>query len=180
MADIGLGNRLAPLIARRLLPEGEEQGLERRRENCKPLLIKGTEGTVISFGKCCRPLPGDAIMGYLSAGRGIVIHRVTCRNVADYKHNPEKWIEVEWESDISNDFPVELRLDMTNKRGTLAAISAAISAADANIENINTMEKDGITTNVNLTLSLRDRNHLALVIRRLRTLPEVLRISRRP
>ncbi|MEE4380178.1 MAG: bifunctional GTP diphosphokinase/guanosine-3',5'-bis pyrophosphate 3'-pyrophosphohydrolase [Candidatus Competibacteraceae bacterium] len=179
LADIGLGNRLAPLIARRLLPEGEEQVLERRRENSKPLFIKGTEGTVISFGKCCRPLPGDPIMGYLSAGRGIVIHRVTCRNVADYKHNPEKWIEVEWEGEISNDFPVELRLDMTNKRGTLAAISAAISAADANIENINTLEKDGITTNVNLMLSLRDRSHLAQVIRRLRTLPEVLRISRR-
>jgi GTP pyrophosphokinase/guanosine-3',5'-bis(diphosphate) 3'-pyrophosphohydrolase len=179
LADIGLGNRLAPLIARRLLPDCDKQALEPVNQDSKPLLIKGTEGTVISFGKCCRPLPGDAIMGYLSAGRGIVIHRVTCKNVADYKHNPEKWIEVEWERDIKTDFQAELRLDVSNKRGTLATVSAAISTVDANIENINTLEKDGVTTTVHLILSLRDRNHLARAIRRLRTLPEVLRISRR-
>ncbi|MCP5420520.1 MAG: bifunctional GTP diphosphokinase/guanosine-3',5'-bis pyrophosphate 3'-pyrophosphohydrolase [Gammaproteobacteria bacterium] len=179
LSDIGLGNRLAPLIARRLLPNTDIQALEPINQDAKPLLIKGTEGTVISFGKCCRPLPGDAIMGYLSAGRGIVIHRVICKNVADYKHNPEKWIEVEWEKDIKTDFQAELRLDVTNKRGTLATVSAAISTVDANIENINTLEKDGVTTTVNLILSLHDRNHLARAIRRLRTLPEVLRISRR-
>jgi (p)ppGpp synthase/HD superfamily hydrolase len=144
-----------------------------------PLLIKGTEGTVVSFGKCCRPVPGDPIIGYLSAGRGIVIHRDACKNVTDYKNNPEKWIEVEWEQGIQTDFPVELRLDVTNKRGVLAIVAAAIAAADTNIDNINTVEKDGVTTTVNLILNVHDRTHLARVIRRLRTLPQVLRISRR-
>ena len=183
LADIGLGNRMAPLIAKRLLPEVDNNPEFTlpvlKHGGSMPLLIKGTEGTVVAFGKCCRPVPGDPIIGYLSAGRGIVIHRDACKNVADYKNNPEKWIEVEWEQNIRTDFPVELRLDVTNKRGVLAIVAAAIAAADTNIDNINTVEKDGVTTAVNLILNVRNRTHLARVIRRLRTLPQVLRVSRR-
>ncbi len=182
LADIGLGNRIAPLLAKRLLPDVDSHEATTpiaKNAGSQPLLIKGTEGTVVSFGKCCRPVPGDPIIGYLSSGRGIVIHRDACKNVADYKNNPEKWIEVEWERGIQTDFPVELRLDVTNKRGVLATVAAAIAAADTNIDNINTLERDGVTTTVNLILSVRDRSHLARVIRRLRTLPQVLRISRR-
>jgi GTP pyrophosphokinase/guanosine-3',5'-bis(diphosphate) 3'-pyrophosphohydrolase len=181
LADIGLGNRMAPLIAKRLLPEsdGQDYGSLGDNRDSQPLLIKGTEGTVVIFGKCCRPVPGDPIVGYLSAGRGIVVHRGVCKNVTDHKANPEKWIEVQWEQNIKPDFPVELRLDVTNKRGVLATIAAAISNADTNIENINTSERDGVTTTVNLVLNVRDRSHLAHVMRGLRTLPEVLRIFRR-
>jgi RelA/SpoT family (p)ppGpp synthetase len=182
LADIGLGNRLAPLISKRLLPDGDAQGpaitLAKPRDS-QPLLIKGTEGTVVHFGKCCRPLPGDSIIGYLSTGRGIVIHRDSCKNVADYKNNPDKWIEVEWEKGIKQDFPVELRLDVTNKRGVFANIAATIAEAGVNIENINTLERDGVTTTVNLIVNLRNRDHLARLMRRLRTLPEVLRLYRR-
>jgi RelA/SpoT family (p)ppGpp synthetase len=178
LADIGLGNRVAPLIAKRLLPDGDlaEPAVS---DSGQPLLIKGTEGTVVSFGKCCRPVPGDLIIGYLSAGRGVVIHRDGCRNVADYRNNPDKWIEVEWERDVKADFPVELRLDIANKRGALATIASAIAEADTNIEIINTSERDGVTSTVYLTLNVHDRDHLALVMRRLRTLTQVLRISRR-
>jgi GTP pyrophosphokinase/guanosine-3',5'-bis(diphosphate) 3'-pyrophosphohydrolase len=180
LADIGLGNRVAALIAKRLIPEGRElYAPSTQGEGLQPLLIQGTEGTVVSFGKCCRPLPGDRIIGYLSAGRGIVIHRDSCNNVADYKNNPDKWIEVEWEQGIKTDFPVEVRLDVTNKRGVLATVASAISEADTNIENINTSERDGVTTTVSLTLSVRDRIHLARIMRRLRTLPDVLRLTRR-
>jgi guanosine-3',5'-bis(diphosphate) 3'-pyrophosphohydrolase len=178
LADIGLGNRVAALIAKRLLPEGgeDEAALD---VGVKPLLIKGAEGTVVSFGKCCRPLPGDPIIGYLNTGRGIVIHRDTCKNVGSYKRTAEKWIEVEWEPHITADFPVELRLDVVNKRGVLATIAAAISATDTNIETINTSERDGNTTTVHLLLNVRDRSHLARVMRRLRTLPEALKLARR-
>lgn len=181
LADVGLGSRLAPLIAKRLLPEGDSQAFSGRggAGTTQPLLIKGTEGTVVSFGKCCRPLPGDPIIGYLTAGRGIVVHRDACKNVTDYKKNPDKWIEVEWEQGIHSEFPVELRVDVTNKRGVLATLAAAISETDTNIENIHTSGRDGVTTTVNLLLNLRDRVQLAQVMRRLRTLPEVLRLSRR-
>jgi len=177
LADIGLGNRVAALIAKRLLPDEEEIGLP--AASAQPLLIKGAEGTVVSFGKCCRPLPGDAIVGYLNAGRGIVIHRDNCKNVASYKKNPEKWIEVEWEPQVNTDFSAELRLEVINRRGVLATIAAAISATDSNIETINTAERDGNTTTVSLLLNVRDRAHLARVMRRLRTLPEALKLARR-
>ncbi len=179
LADIGLGNRVAALIAKRLLPGGEPEEALYPDASARPLLIKGTEGTVVSFGKCCRPLPGDAIIGFLNAGRGIVIHRDHCKNVTGYKKTPEKWIEVEWEHDITADFPVELRLEIANKRGVLATIAAAISATDTNIETINTSERDGHTAMVHLLLNVRDRSHLARVIRRLRTLPEALKLVRR-
>jgi GTP pyrophosphokinase/guanosine-3',5'-bis(diphosphate) 3'-pyrophosphohydrolase len=179
LADIGLGNRVAALIAKRLLPDEDEDEFISPDASVQPLLIKGTEGTVVGFGKCCRPLPGDAIVGYLNAGRGIVIHRDNCKNVASYKKNPEKWIEVEWESQVGTDFSAELRLDVINKRGVLATIAAAISATDSNIETINTSERDGATTTVHLLLNVRDRAHLARVMRRLRTLPEALKLARR-
>jgi RelA/SpoT family (p)ppGpp synthetase len=179
LADIGLGNRVAALIAKRLLPEEGEEQTTSPDASAQPLLIKGTEGTVVSFGKCCRPLPGDAIIGYLNAGRGIVIHRDNCKNVTSYKKSPEKWIEVEWEQHIGADFSAELRLDVVNKRGVLATIAAAISATDTNIETINTSERDGNTTMVHLLLNVRDRAHLARVMRRLRTLPEALKLARR-
>ena len=179
LADIGLGNRFAALIAKRLLPEEGEDENNPADTHAQPLLIKGTEGTVVSFGKCCRPLPGDAIIGYLNTGRGIVIHRDNCKNVASYKKNPEKWIEVEWEQRLGTDFSAELRLDVTNKRGVLATIAAAISATDTNIETINTTERDGTTTTVYLLLNVRDRAHLARVMRQLRTLPETVRLARR-
>jgi len=177
LADIGLGNRVPALIAKRLLPEEDEIGAP--DASGQPLLIKGAEGTVVSFGKCCRPLPGDAIVGYLNAGRGIVIHRDSCKNVASYKKNPEKWIEVEWEPQISADFSAELRLDVINRRGVLATIAAAIAATDSNIETINTSERDGNTTTVHLLLNVRDRAQLARVMRQLRTLPEAVKLARR-
>ncbi|MCC8994100.1 MAG: bifunctional GTP diphosphokinase/guanosine-3',5'-bis pyrophosphate 3'-pyrophosphohydrolase [Candidatus Contendobacter sp.] len=179
LADIGLGNRVAALIAKRLLPEGgeDEAALD---VGVKPLLIKGAEGTVVSFGKCCRPLPGDPIIGYLNTGRGIVIHRDTCKNVGSYKKNPEKWIEVEWAPSLNADFSAELRLEVANKRGVLATIAAAIAATDdTNIETINTSERDGNATTVHLLINVRDRAHLARVMRQLRALPEVLRLARR-
>ncbi len=177
LADIGLGNRVAALFVKRLLPDQEE--IIPPDANNQPLLIKGAEGTVVSFGKCCRPLPGDTVVGYLNAGRGIVIHRDVCKNVAGYKKNPDKWIEVEWERQINADFAAELRLEVANKRGVLATLAAAISTTDTNIETINTSERDGNTTTVHLLLDVRDRAQLARVMRQLRTLPEVLKLARR-
>ncbi|MDX1605489.1 MAG: RelA/SpoT family protein [Candidatus Competibacterales bacterium] len=177
LADIGFGRRLAPLIAK-YLRSPEEPGAP--ADDDQPLLIKGSEGAVISFGKCCRPIPGDHIIGHLSTGRGIVIHRDTCRNVAaEFERAPDKWLEVEWESDISGDFPAALRLHLNNHRGVLATVAVAAAEAGANIDTINTSERDGATTTVDVMVNVRDRAHLAQVLRRLRGLRGVLRIFRR-
>jgi len=181
LADIGLGNRLAPLLVKRLVPDEEAlpPATTLAEASHQPLLIQGTEGAVVSFGKCCRPLPGDSIIGYLSAGRGIMIHRDSCKNVADYKKNPEKWLEVDWAQEVKAEFSAEIRVHLANRPGVLATVASSISAEDTNIEHINTLDRDGVTATMDLVLSVHNRRHLARIIQRLRTVPEVLKLSRR-
>ncbi len=178
LEQIGLGSRMAPLVARILVPQ---EGLPARaagEEPARPLYIKGTEGAVVSFAKCCRPIPGDAIMGFLSAGRGIIIHTQNCKNTADYRKHPEKWITVQWEQNLDATFPVDLRLEVTNQRGVLATVAAVIADSDANIDNVSLEERDGIHSSINLTIAVRDRKHLARILRDLRVIDKVVRISR--
>jgi GTP pyrophosphokinase len=172
--SIGLGQRLAPLVARRLMPNAEEPGTEAGG----PLAIKGTEGMVVTLAKCCHPIPGDPILGYLSAGRGIVIHRDNCRNLAEYRNQPDKWIEVQWEKDIEREFVVEIRADVVNQRGVLATVAATIAELGSNIEHVSVHERDGATSLLTFVFSVRDRKHLARIMRHIRNMPQVMRISR--
>ncbi|HET7568983.1 MAG TPA: bifunctional GTP diphosphokinase/guanosine-3',5'-bis pyrophosphate 3'-pyrophosphohydrolase [Gammaproteobacteria bacterium] len=175
MEQIGLGERLAPLVARRLLPDAAREG---EPAASGPLAIKGTEGMVVSLGRCCHPIPGDPIIGYLSAGRGIVIHRDSCRNLADYRSQPDKWLEVQWEKDIGREFAVEIRCEVANQRGVLATVAATIAELGSNIEHVSLQERDGQTSTLNMVFSVQDRKHLARIMRHLRNMPQVLRIAR--
>ncbi|MDY6921450.1 MAG: bifunctional GTP diphosphokinase/guanosine-3',5'-bis pyrophosphate 3'-pyrophosphohydrolase [Pseudomonadota bacterium] len=178
LEDIGLGNQMAQIAARRMLPpEGETTDADRGKP--KPLVIRGTEGMVIALAKCCRPIPGDSVMGHLSSGRGMVIHRDNCKNIiAELKENPEKCLSVEWAQDFEGEYAVDLRVQMENERGALASLASLISQADANIETINIKEKDAHLSVVSLRISIRDRKHLARTLRRMRTLKAVHRIVR--
>jgi guanosine-3',5'-bis(diphosphate) 3'-pyrophosphohydrolase len=181
LMEIGLGNRMPMQVARALIQGAEEKpGTEIKRTDSetKPLAIKGTEGTVVTYAKCCRPIPGDKILGFVTAGRGVVIHVDGCKNVADYRNKPEKWIDVEWEKSVAGEFPVELRLLVANQRGVLATIAAAISDLDANIENVVMDERDGQHSSLTFTVAVKDRKHLARIIKRLRSLSNVVRIAR--
>ncbi len=176
--EIGLGNRLAPLVAAKLIPD-EARVKRRKNKDAKPLMIKGTEGMVVSFAKCCHPIPGDSIVGFASTGKGIVIHIENCNNIADFKKTPDKWVDVAWEPATDKDFFVDLRLDVSNIRGVLAVIAATISEMESNIENIVMAEKDGLTTTMDVMLTVRNRQHLARIIRRLRTIKAISKIIRR-
>jgi (p)ppGpp synthase/HD superfamily hydrolase len=143
-----------------------------------PLLIRGTEGLVVAFARCCHPIPGDRIVGVLTAGRGIVVHRDNCGNLTEYRDQPEKLIEVQWEKKIKRDFPVELRAEVANQRGVLATMAAAIADMGSNIEHVNQQQRDDLTAVLSFVLAVRDRTHLARILRRLRGLPQVLRVSR--
>jgi len=185
-AEIGLGNRLAPLVARALAqdrPEPDMSSKRRRRSDAQdtpaPLLIRGTEGMVVTFPKCCYPIPGDAIMGFLTAGRGIVVHQPTCPNVAEYRSAPDKWVDVQWAATIERDFSVELAIDVINRRGVLATIAAAIADANANIEEIEISERNARNSSIRLVITVRDRKHLADVIRITRRVKTVARIVRK-
>ncbi len=181
MVDIGLGNRMSQLVARRL-HEPEKLNFFRkkfmRREGSAPLAIRGTEGMVVSFGKCCHPIPGDPVAGVMSTGRGLVIHRENCRNVASYRDKPDKWVEVQWSDDVTGSYPVTIRLQSANERGMLATVASAISEQGSNIDNVAFDQRDGKTTIITFILDVDSRDHLAQIMRTVRKIPQVYKVVR--
>ena len=172
LEDIGLGNRMAYVVARRLTSEEHlpaQQG---------PLAIHGTEGLVMSYAKCCTPIPGDPIVGHLSAGKGMVVHLESCKNISEVRHNAERCIELSWAKDVVGEFNVELRIELEHQRGLIALLASSVNAADGNIEKISMDERDGRISIVQLIVSVHDRVHLARVIRKLRTLKGLNHIQR--
>lgn len=143
-----------------------------------PLTIKGTEGLVVHFAECCRPIPGDPILGVLTPGEGILIHNEQCRQIAAFCTQPERCVAVRWEEKIRGEFKVDITVELTNQRGTLAKLASSISEAEANIDNLSVDDRDGVYSFVKLTLSVRDRTHLARVMRRIRAAKVVTRILR--
>jgi guanosine-3',5'-bis(diphosphate) 3'-pyrophosphohydrolase len=174
--EIGLGNQVATLIARRfstdlLAEEGDMLALS-------PLAIRGTEGMVVTYAKCCRPIPGDPIVGHLSSGRGIVIHRESCNNVSEMHKFPEKYIFVQWADKVEGEFLVELKMDVLNQRGVLAILANVISDEDANIENVSIDERESRHSTIGFLVKIQGRTHLASMFRRLRTVEGVTRVAR--
>ncbi len=175
-AEIGLGHQLAPLIARRLLPDSEDG--DGTTDPLGPMAIAGTEGMLVTYAKCCYPVPKDTIMGYLSAGRGLVVHRETCGNLVDYRKQPDKWIAVEWEEGVQREFPVEIRVDVINRMGVLAAVSANIAGSKSNIENVQVVERDGDHSTLTFLIQVTGDEHLRAVLDGIRSMTEVLRVQR--
>ena len=175
-AEVGLGRQIAALVARRLITEQPKIILQ---DNILPLVICGTEGMVLSYAKCCWPIPGDAILGLLSSGRGIVVHRDTCKNTCSLRKHTEKYIFVQWVAEVIGDFSVELQVDVLNQRGVLAIITSIISEANANIENVYVDERDSRHNSLIFILQVKNRVHLTKIIRLLRAISVVTKVMRR-
>ena len=179
--DIGLGNKMAPLIARQLVVSKKivsNNENDSSSKNIIPLSIKGTEGMVVKFSKCCYPIPGDPIHGFVTAGRGIVIHRQICKNIAKYQKQQEKWINVEWESSNEGEYQVKIHMNVNNQRGVLATVAATIADADANINSVEMKERDDRQTSLRFIVEVKNRDHLAKVIRKIRLIKNVSQIDR--
>lgn len=177
--QIGLGNRLPRLVARRLIADpSESREVLPGQYPGGQLAIRGSEGLVVNFSKCCRPISGDAIVGIFNPGRGIVIHRQGCRNLGDFQRRGQNWLDVEWEQGVQVELPTEIRVDVGNRRGVLATVAAAIAEAGSNIENVRSHERDGSSSTIDFLLIVHGRQHLAEIIRRIRALPAVMRIVR--
>lgn len=179
--EIGLGNKFAPLVARQLIALEKLTKQDKNKSNeseTTPLSIKGTEGMVVSFPKCCYPIPGDPIHGFITSGRGIVVHRQTCKNIAEYRNHQEKWVHVEWEADIEREFLVKIRMSASNQRGVLATVSSMISDTNANIVNVEMKDRDDRYTSLRFIIEVQNRLHLANVLRKIRTLKSVTQITR--
>jgi guanosine-3',5'-bis(diphosphate) 3'-pyrophosphohydrolase len=178
--EVGLGNRTALLVAKQLVKLSNSPADNKLAENTQPqpLAIKGTEGIVVTYAKCCRPIPGDPIGGYVEKGHGLVVHLEQCPNLAAYRDNPDKYVSLRWEDNVTGDFPVDLRVEILNQRGSLARLALAISDSESNIENINAEEFDGRYFSVSLTVTVRDRIHLARVLRKIRAAKNIIRVIR--
>jgi guanosine-3',5'-bis(diphosphate) 3'-pyrophosphohydrolase len=180
LADVALGNRMPDAVARALLSQQNATPRRKRAHSDEKILITGTERGVLTFGNCCHPVPGDEIMGYLSAGKGIVVHRIECPNVPELLKNPERIVDIAWDVGVRGDYKVELRIEVANKPGVLAQVAAAIADAGSNIENVEYKERDGVSAILLFTIEVKNRKHLADVMRRVRRLSVVNAVRRHP
>jgi len=177
LAEIGLGKRSAMLTARSLCTV-EEQQSDTVEARMRPLVIKGTEGLVMHFAKCCHPIPGDPVVGVITSGRGMVIHTENCRNQPIDKQAVDNRLDVQWEPGVDEEFPVDVSVIVEDRRGVLATVAAVIGDTGSNIENVGISERDGLTNKLMFTITVKDRQHLATVMRRVRSTPSVMRINR--
>ena len=175
LEKIGLGERPAQLVARRLLPR--EQDMPEGAPQA-PLSIAGTEGLVVAYARCCFPVPPDPIVAYLSSGRGVVIHRDSCGNVAGFRKQPEKWIPAVWEKQPSRTFGSEIKVHVSNRMGVLAQVAAQIAANETNIDHVNVTAEGDETSIITLEIEVTDRSHLARVIRAIKSMPDVIGVER--
>ena len=180
LEEIGLGNRMAYLVARQLmeLSETELSDTDTENDDAMPLQITGTEGLIIKFAKCCRPIPGDPIVGHMSSGRGLVIHNEGCRNLNEFRGNSEKLVTLTWQKQLEQEFSVELKVGVENVRGVVASIATSVTEADANIESISMEDHDARIRVIALVINVQGREHLARVMKRLKVNKSVVSISR--
>jgi guanosine-3',5'-bis(diphosphate) 3'-pyrophosphohydrolase len=177
LADIGLGKRLAAVVARQLLSLGNATPPETGPGN--PVVIHGSEGMAVQFARCCKPIPGDPIIGLISKGQGMVIHTHDCPAIAKARIDPERQLDVSWDPETRKLFEVSIKLVVANQRGVLARVAAEIAEHGSNIQNVSVNPEDGGTyTDMFFTLQVSNRLHLARIMRSLRRIPEVVRLSR--
>jgi (p)ppGpp synthase/HD superfamily hydrolase len=176
LADIGLGKRLPAVVARRLLKHADPA---REETAAGSVTIRGTEGMGALLATCCRPIPGDAIVGSIKKGQGLVVHASDCRSIVrSRKKEPDQWIDVEWDARTTRLFQAAINVTVENQRGVLAKVASEIAEAGSNIDSI-TMEEDRtVFTAMHFVIEVANRQHLARVMRALRRLPDVKKISR--
>lgn len=183
LEEVGLGQRLPNLVAKQIhdVVLGTEDSVFHYHDSIdetQPLAISGTEGMVVNFAPCCHPIPGDDILGFISAEKGLVIHRHECSNVKNYKNQPDKWLDMHWEENIDQTFDVELQIDVLNGRGALAKVATQIAEMKTDIDRVRSEDKDETYSVMNIVIRVHSRKHLADVMRKLKRLPIVERIHR--
>jgi GTP diphosphokinase / guanosine-3',5'-bis(diphosphate) 3'-diphosphatase len=198
LTEIGLGKRQNVMVAHQLLAMLEVQEVPEEGaigkflggkffdkifgKTTKPLdtiTIRGSEGMAVQFAQCCRPIPGDPILGFINKDKGLVVHTHDCPAIRKFRLDPDKWLDVEWEPESKRLYKTNLNLTVANQPGMLAQIAAGIAEAGSNIDNVSVEEEDGSKyANLYFTVQVKDRIHLAELMRSLRKIPDVVRINR--
>jgi GTP pyrophosphokinase/guanosine-3',5'-bis(diphosphate) 3'-pyrophosphohydrolase len=176
LINIGLGNALSIGIAKRLKDEFTEESELKPTTTKGKMPIKGTEGMMVSYGKCCRPIPGDSILAYLSPGKGLMVHQHGCRN--NKGHEQGSLFPVRWDTDIDRDFIAKLRIEILNHQGALAALTNVVARCGSNVHSLNSGEKDSGLYLIDIEITCRNRVHLADIIRKIKVMSDVQRVVR--
>ena len=174
--ELALGSTLANIVAGKLAPHTSL--FPDKQDGGEAITIAGSEGNALSFGACCLPVPGDKIMAYVSTDKGLVIHRVSCSNVKEFRKHPDRCVDVSWAPITHGMFPVSVRIVTRNTPGVLANVSASIGKAGSNIETVAQPEANPETATLLFNISVKDRDHMARVMRRLRRNSNVIRVQR--
>ena len=177
MVNIGLGNALSIGIARRLTGEFTSDSEEPNYGKAK-MPIKGSEGMLVTYGKCCHPIPGDDIVAYISSGKGLMVHQHGCRNISGREKELGKFFPVKWDKDIDKEFIAALRVEIINHQGALSKLTSVITKNESNIRTLSTEEKDSNLYLISLEVTCRDRIHIANIIRQIKIMPDVQRVIR--
>jgi len=178
LEQIGLGNRMARLVARLLVVAEPESQEEAEASASGSLSIQGSEGLVVNYGKCCGPIPGDPVVATFSPGRGMVVHHQQCPNLGDFRRQGQSWVDVQWADSVEGEFSTIVRVDAGNQRGMLATVAALIAGEGSNIEDVRSEERDGLSSSLRFVITVRGRKHLASIFRRIRGTEGVLRVAR--
>ena len=176
LEQIGMGDRQAWSVAKNLV--AEERGHEISQQLNSPVMIDSSEGQVISFGGCCRPIPGDPIVGHFSGGRGMVIHQENCKNISDVRSDPEKCTPVVWAPQVTGEFQAEIWVEVEMFRGIVAELASRITSCNAGIDHIGIEERGASLSVLKVHLRVTGRKHLATIIKRIRLIPAVKSIRR--
>jgi GTP pyrophosphokinase len=177
LADVGLGKRLAIVVARQLLMLGEASQDDAPTPGS--VMIRGSEGMAVQLAQCCRPIPGDRIVGVIRKGQGMVVHVSDCPVIAKMLADRDRTLDVEWDAEPDKLFSVAIKVFVAHQRGVLAKVAAEIAEAGSNIENVTMESADSSAyTTMYFTLQVSNRVHLAHIMRTLRQIPEVTRITR--
>ena len=174
--ELGLGHQLAPLVARRLISGFDDTDDELHSHG--DLSLAGTEGMIVSFGKCCYPIPGDPVMAHLSTGRGLVVHRQQCGNLAEFRKQPDKWINLSWEEGIDTPFVVGIRVEALDKVGVLASVATRISEAGSNIQHLEVLDNEEDASSLLFTIRVKDTDDLRRVMKQIDSMPDVMVVER--
>ncbi len=178
LEDIAMGNRVAIITAQQLLGESHESSDGTSTFTAAPVALRGTEGFMVSYAKCCHPIPGDAVAGYISSERGIVVHREQCHNLAELRDSTDKLVPLRWDDAVEGEFSAALRIEVENRRGIIAVLATRINSLDVNIEKISSEDKDYQFSFVDLEVSIKNRIQLAAIMKRIRILKEVRKVIR--
>ncbi len=176
LTNIGLGNALSLGIARQLTDEFTDDNEPSESMSKAKMPIKGTEGLLVNYGKCCRPIPGDSILAYLSPGKGLMVHQQGCRNIKG--HEQGNLFPVKWDTDIDREFIAKLRVEIINHQGALALLTNVVAKGGSNVHSLNSGEKDSGLYVIDMEITCRDRIHLADIIRKIKVMVDVQRVIR--